>query len=549
MDKQLNHFLTICIEGTVDEIKNVINNSDIDAIHSYVDEKGNTGLHLACLNKNSNIVQYLIADLKMDILAKNNYNETVFLYACKYNNFDVIKYIASKILQTNDDINTCIASLHDVDVFGYDPSIIACMFNNINVVRYLVEELYFTCNTLKRYGFLEACSYTQYPEIIRYLANELKVNIEVEGCSGNKLIDRGYFGHNGFLRACINNPNITIIKCLIQEFKFDTKHTSLGYGKLDALALVCMYNSNHDIFTYLINETNCITGIFSLNSIVSSANYIVRLKEIDHPVLNILYSDIQNNKLKLNMQKTYEYIISSERYELFLFEPFLDISKYFNEVDYHAIKFICTYIYNNIQKIPLKEYSLEHLVRLNTNLKTIQKTEFNVFDFFQIPFRENISFDMFSKNQFNELIFSCEFINDNDTNSQSVKYYGSKWWIYHIIPTLKNMVCFGGVETIKGVVLKIEQNKNIFDAYIIACHTGKLNINKFDINDMLHLVILVDMYPNIIFSIHDIEHIIIERLNDVENATMIFAICDQYAFKKLLIAQYELLNNMRRNIM
>jgi hypothetical protein len=63
--------------------------------------KGNNCLLLACNNKNSNIIKYLIKDCKMDVKLKNNNGDNCLSFICKYNkNIDLTKFLIEEC-QTN----------------------------------------------------------------------------------------------------------------------------------------------------------------------------------------------------------------------------------------------------------------------------------------------------------------------------------------------------------------------------------------------------------------------------------------------------------------
>lgn len=299
------------------------------------------------------------------------------------------------------------------------------------------------------------------------------------------------FSINGYcLRAAINNKAIDVVRFIIEELKFDTINgNAFNYSYLTDEALYDACNSTHDstldrsntadIIKYLVNETDAVLVIFK-NLIYCIPHYDEqkKVKEytypkiatimnslhfMNHPIINIFEHCDENNikeSLRMIVQKIYDYIISTQRYDLNLVSqnPF-NIPKYIKRLKYNTIKELC--LHSNCLMY-LDDCSSPNHKLSGTNLELF-RTPFNVVDI-----RNTLKI----QNEFNDFTFVCEFNNDDSSEIEKVNYYCSKWWICHVIPLFKSMIDFNGIEKTKGITLKVGCSKAIFDTYILACCTG-----------------------------------------------------------------------------
>jgi hypothetical protein len=90
-------------------------------------------------------------------------------------------------------------------------------------------------------GFMYACRRNPNVNVIRYLVNELKMNIyQTNG-----------WGDNGFTRACYENFKLDVIRYLSDELKIDVNHTN-NFGD-DGFTSAC-YKSGLDVIRYLVDK-------------------------------------------------------------------------------------------------------------------------------------------------------------------------------------------------------------------------------------------------------------------------------------------------------
>jgi hypothetical protein len=133
--------------------------------------------------------------------------------------------------------------------------LVACYNSRLDVIKYLVNELKIDiasmCLPKKRseycgnYGsncFTLACLHNSCVDVIRYLAKELKINIKHTDNDGD----------NGFTLACYNNSNVDVIRYLVDELKMDTNHTNRCDN--NGFTLACLGNFNLNVIRYLVDE-------------------------------------------------------------------------------------------------------------------------------------------------------------------------------------------------------------------------------------------------------------------------------------------------------
>lgn len=504
-----NILLKACTNDDITFMK-IISSLELDAndFNQWRDWNGNTYLGLICTyNKHFNIIRYLVEELKMDILAKNYCCTSIFMSVCRSNTLENIKYIVNKIIQINKN------ELYSINNVGSDASVLACGHNTLDVVKYLVDELNFTCD-VETNGFLTACAYSEFPEVIRYLINELHIDIN----------SKNRYEHNGFYLASYKNPNVSIVKCLVEEFNFNT-NIDLEYddnelcsknnkSRVSLMERVFDYNKSDDVVRYLVDNTNQILSIFRCESIYVENRYLKRLKKMNHPIIKLYDGNI------LNIIRTYEYIIDNKKYILLSYHPFVNLKTYVDILDYDSLVKICKYKQiNNIS--------------CNDIINDVMKIDDHNISLFKTPFNDQL-INLNIKNLHSDFTITCEF----DKN-QIIHYYCSGWWICNVIPLFNKMLEFGGIESKKGITLKLNCPKKIFYIYLMSCCTGTLKISDLNIIDMLHFVTLQDMYPNVMFNINDLEPYIITKLDlDEDHISEVFSICDRFKSKKLLIAQH-----------
>ena len=90
--------------GELEDLKEAMKDADSNFNVNMKDFRGNTALHLACANGHLPVVKYLVENLKVDINALNNSNNTPLYWAMINNQKDIVDYLLSK--GVNYDIKT-----------------------------------------------------------------------------------------------------------------------------------------------------------------------------------------------------------------------------------------------------------------------------------------------------------------------------------------------------------------------------------------------------------------------------------------------------------
>jgi hypothetical protein len=461
---------------------------------NILDEDGDNAFNLACYNNtNIEVIKYLAEELKLNTNMINDFGNNAFNLACMYNiNLDVIQYLAEEL-----NLNTEIISKDGNNAFN-----LACHNNtNIEVIKYLAEELKLNTEIIGKDGnnaFNLACYNNTNVEVIKYLAEELKLNTEIIGKDGD----------NAFNLACYNNTNVEVIKYLAEELKLNTE--IIDKDGDNAFNLACYNNTNIDVMKYLLK----------LNSIVGMIFY-----KYDSIILEHLIkydSPLQYLMMKNSIKKT---VIKNEHK--------IKLIKYF--IDNNLHEFI-SHNYVKLKNIDDLTYDMINYVINYINYEI--KVDCDISDKLYDSFIEII--DMHNKTTITELTFTVDFIDDDDDkNYVNIPYYGSKLMIFTFINQFY-VFSQNGIEKNNGIHLKISQPKHVFDAYIKMHYNGKINLTEWNIDDILHLIELMDMYPSILINIKNLEdHMvhIINISNDYSNVyyDILKELCDKNELSKLLI--------------
>lgn len=182
-------FQVCCTTNNTDDIEYLINEKKMDI--KQTDLNGNTCLLLACkYNKNLRIIKYLISKHKLDPNIENKQGENCLMIAGQYNNSDIVSYLIIEKKMKISKLEGC--KLSDVitkylEKTGYMPFILKTyehpITNIINKDRITNQELdyileYILNNNLKgnilSYKILSKMSYEQLRIL---LANNIVANI------------------------------------------------------------------------------------------------------------------------------------------------------------------------------------------------------------------------------------------------------------------------------------------------------------------------------------------------------------------------------------
>ncbi|SBT35810.1 methyltransferase, putative [Plasmodium ovale wallikeri] len=79
--------------GDIVEIKNLLQNKNINSINDIKDENGNTLLHFACANNNTAMIKFLLYECGIDYNPHNNSGNSPLLWALQNKNYEAIQEI------------------------------------------------------------------------------------------------------------------------------------------------------------------------------------------------------------------------------------------------------------------------------------------------------------------------------------------------------------------------------------------------------------------------------------------------------------------------
>lgn len=258
-------FISCAIEDKCEIIETIINENYIDV--KYCDENNTNGLMIACkLNENLEVIQYLSNFI--DVNDINYFGETCFLYSCFNNSVKVVKYLVETL---------------KADICHDNGILLACQYNtNINIINYLHQYLKFNLNSVNVDGencFLKAC-YENNLNVIQYLSHMISKE-------GIYLADKN--GHHAFYKACGNNKNIDVLEFLINELHF------YDNDSFSCFLNACRRNTL-DVVKFLIN-----------NNDKSVENYydLIFENSCGNDDVSILKFFIEELKIKIQKEKTY----------------------------------------------------------------------------------------------------------------------------------------------------------------------------------------------------------------------------------------------------
>ena len=173
-----------------------------------VDSLGRNPLHIACLNGDLPLVQYLVEEAKSDLDARSHNGYNPLHCACEAGDLHVVQYL---IQDAHADKEAC-----TTDYFKYTPLHIACMKCHLPIVEYLIESAH--VNKLARDQFQMtalhiACEYGQLP-IVQYLIEKASFNPDEKDARGRTPLHV----------ACEQNQN-DVINYLIKTLNINSPPT------------------------------------------------------------------------------------------------------------------------------------------------------------------------------------------------------------------------------------------------------------------------------------------------------------------------------------
>ena len=458
---------------TVNEVKKFIELYKPD-VH-FVDEGKNNAFMYACpYNQNLDIIKYLVNDIKIDIHRRNKNGNNGLMLACKMNNcLEIIQYLIEDLQMT----------LNSKNEFGLNPFLIACMRNaNPKIIKYLSKQdtdINYSNQNIN--GLLYACMRNENPEVIECLINDIGMNRDQLDIMGN----------NGFILACTKNSNVSVIKKLI-ELNYDIHYKNLA--NINGFIYACS-TEHMNVIKYLIEETEtCVHFLMNTNQITTQV--ADKIKKLDH-CFQYFFCNSFNDSKKITIIK---YLIE-KKWTSYINNPRLQL-KNINDIEFDELEKILPYIdyeievslpkINKLWKTPYFQKDLHNLKSIN--VKNEDKDEEGLDEVIDI---DGLDF-----------LCKCTFF------KQEYKYYGHRLIVFNMIPVFAKMILPPSIESKEGIHLKFQMKPKVFEEFLKLCYTGKLDIEDWNIDELINLIGLVDMYENKVVTVNDIEPYILDKMKD-----------------------------------
>jgi len=303
-----NLLYTSCVYGCIKILKHLIEETKIDI--NNVNKNNDSGLMLACYNNKEEVVDYLLQNPEIDInyMNKNNktnalivcciegdynifkkiyehdnidryckseYNLSIFLLSCQYNNLDIIIYL----LENN-------VNIYETDYLGNNGLIIACYENNIEILKYLIENTNIDVKKVNEYknNILSVACYENYVDIVKYLVEYIDIDINIKDLNGNNIL----------MLASVNN-NLEILLYLIKNTSIDINEYN-NYG--ETILSLAIHIINIDMIKMLVkNKKIELNKIRYINKYYSVLDILLNTKIDDVRIYEIIEYIIMNKKV------------------------------------------------------------------------------------------------------------------------------------------------------------------------------------------------------------------------------------------------------------
>ncbi len=484
-----------------------------------------------------------------------------------YINYDDIdETFALKIFQN--DLNFIKKNYKSLKNYKKEYFFIACAYSKrIDILDFLIDKFKININTVRHgsnYCLGIACKYNTNLEIFKHLIDTL--NVDINHTNDN--------GENCFIAACYNNSNLSILNYFAKDLKVNI-YQELIFNK-NCLFVACEHNINLDIIKYLIeeakinvNETNmhgqnCLMVACNSNKNLSIIKYLVEnvkmnINHINKNGENCFAEACRNKNIEIVMyliENTNLKIIFKNSLSTNLFIKIILMTKNFKNlnilIEQGITQFDKKYIKNAVQSINpwflnkkncnIFDVSYPYDEDFNTLTKHVDK------ETLYLPFLENtncisnvdkskiIHFD-YSEQQ--EILFVNNGIN----------YYGIRNIVYNCILFFKELIndkCFNFNDII---VLDVKVSKYIINLYIESCYTKIFDINDINPENLNEFLNFIDQYPSDVISINNLENDLINYMKVhkiipdffIKNMSMKYQLKYMYVHILLVIFKIELL--------
>jgi hypothetical protein len=436
-------------------------------------------------------------------------------------------------------INLCSSSTIDIFLDNYSSIVnsethilkiyflVICGFNsNLEIIKYLIENQKMNINHTDIYGnncLTMACLKNTNLEIIRYLIEGQKMNINHANNNRN----------NCLTLACWGNTNLEIIRYLIEEQKMNINHANTNRG--NCLTMACWRNTNLEIIKYLIENQK-----MNINHVNNYGNNCLILACRNNTNPEVIKYLIENTDKKITIKDMPEYSIWEkiilgitrkwDRYSD-MFDIGIkkydsnDIAKIVKVINplllvSHSYLYSTHNIYNPFDEMcKYKDYA-KHVEDLKFPVSLpVLKTEVvvNKAKRFKYDYRENN--------------MGLIFIYNND------KYYGHRERVYDSIMCLKEIkeiADFDEPITLTGTIPIYVMNM-----WIESMYTKVFDITEIQPSDIICFLKHIDQYPTDILSIDKIEQNLIEYFDmmqyNVSYDMYLRDTCHKYKLKRLYL--------------
>ena len=171
-----------CSNGKVEEVQNLLQNSQININWQNQNFNLSTPFHIACSNGWTEIVRLLLNDNRVDINKAASFGWTPFFIACGNRNIEIVKLL----------LNDKRVDVNKTDKYNYTPLLIACYDGYTEIVKLLLNDNRVDINQTNDDGstpFLIACLNGE-TEVIKYLlVSGKEIDINKKDNSGKTGLD------------------------------------------------------------------------------------------------------------------------------------------------------------------------------------------------------------------------------------------------------------------------------------------------------------------------------------------------------------------------
>ncbi len=395
--------------------------------------------------------------------------------------------------------------------------LIATTFSDLVIVKFLINTFLVYLDEITTDHLLKAIENNQDFETIKYLIEEINLNLE---------IIEPRTEDNCLIKACRNNNNLDIIKYLIIDKKMNIYHKN---AKKENCLFVSCENNNPNVIKYLIEECAMDIGICDINTnsifynalrannyniikyLVEFENYKFRLRYTGFSFALLKGHNVDFTKIILFLIKTFgieECMRCMPKKNLKNFIKFINNYKIFNKLIKKSIKIIkinlrneifiddcCLLMYNNYSRIQL---SLNNPYELHFKDFIIQVDKLKC----EIPWKENISQHCKKK-----YLIPLQDYTINEQllfKNNQISYFGNRNIVYKCINFLREIMYeadFAEDIQLEGII-----SKSAMNLYIQSCYSGVIDIYMIDPLEMIQFLKFIDQYPTLVLSINDIEN-------------------------------------------